>query len=142
MLFNIAVFEFICAQAPYTLKGLLVGLVYSVDFSSHLLGYIIYLAWDLGWKKTVTQPSCGFWYYLFIALTATLGFVIWCIVAKWYKRRERDEPAYEHMFEMRSTVAHLLRTLHDVLFHDMWTLFSPAAECCINNKTHCNEYYY
>ena len=62
------------------------------------LAYIIYSAWDLGWKKTVTQPSCGFWYYLSIALTATFGLVIWCIVAKWYKRRERDEPAYEHMF--------------------------------------------
>ena len=98
MLFNIAVFEFICAQAPYTLKGLLVGLVYSVNSSAIPMAYIIYLAWDLGWKKTVTQPSCGFWYYLSIALTATFGLVIWCIVAKWYKRRERDEPAYEHMF--------------------------------------------
>ena len=96
--FDIAVYEFICAQAPYNLKGLLIGLAYSVYNIAISLGYTIYLAWDLGWKKTVTQPSCGFWYYLSIALTATLGLVIWCIVAKWYKRRERDEPAYEHTF--------------------------------------------
>ena len=98
MLFIIALFEFICAQAPYNLKGLVVGVAYSVYNIAIPLAYIIHLAWDRGWKKSVTQPSCGFWYYLSIALTATLGLVIWCIVAKWYKRRERDEPAYEHMF--------------------------------------------
>ena len=98
MLYNIALFEFICAQAPYNLKGLVIGLAYSVYSTAIPLAYIIYLAWDRGWKKTVTQPSCGFWYYPSIALTATLGLVIWCVVAKWYKRRERDEPAYEHTF--------------------------------------------
>ena len=98
MFFNIAIFEFVCAQAPYNLKGLLIGLVYCVYIATTPLAYIIHLAWDLGWKETVTQPSCGFWYYLSIALIATLGLVIWCIVAKWYKRRERDEPAYEHTF--------------------------------------------
>ena len=98
MLFIIAAFEFICAQAPYNLKGLVIGLVYCAYNTAIPLAYTIYLAWDLGWKETVTQPSCGFWYYLSIALTATLGLVVWCIVAKWYKRRERDEPAYEHMF--------------------------------------------
>ena len=96
--FDIALFEFICAQAPYNLKGLLIGLAYSVYNIATSLGYTIHTTWDLGWKKTATQPSCGFWYYLSITLTATLGLVIWCIVAKWYKRRERDEPAYEHTF--------------------------------------------
>ena len=100
MLFNIALFEFICAQAPYNLKGLVIGLAYSVYNTAIPLGYTIHLAWDLGWKNTVTQPSCGFWYYLSIALTATLGLALWCIVAKWYKRRERDEPAYEHTYAL------------------------------------------
>ena len=98
MLYNIALFEFICAQVPYNLKGLVIGVAYSIYYTAISLAYIIDLAWDLSWKETVTQPSCGFWYYLSIVLTATLGLVIWCIVAKWYKRRERDEPAYEHMF--------------------------------------------
>ena len=107
-LFNIAIYEFLCAQAPNNLRGLLIGLAQSVKKFNILLGYAIYVAWDLGWKKTDIPPSCGFWYYLSIALTATLGFVIWCVVAKWYKRRERDEPAFtrihiERIFEQQCT---------------------------------------
>ena len=95
MLFNVAFFEFICAQAPYNMKGLLIGTAFSISYAVLPVGYAIFVAWDFGWRTAYTNAplSCGFWFFLFLILTDIVGLLILCIVAKWYKRRERDEPA-------------------------------------------------
>ena len=98
ILFSTALLEFVCAQTPHNMKGLLFGVTNSVSYFNIPLGYGIFEAWKHYWRQPVTHPSCGFWYFLSTALIAGGGVVIICIVAKWYKRRERDEPAYEHMF--------------------------------------------
>ena len=97
MLYFIASYEFICAQSPYCMKGLLFGCYYSMRGIFLLLADI----WYIGWKyshieeNSVTYPSCGFWYYLFTTVMGAVGLVIFCLVAKWYKKREREEPANE-----------------------------------------------
>ncbi len=98
-LFHNSILEFICAQAPYVLRGMLVGLMYSVYITSYALGAGIYTAWKSVYQeKDSNSPSCGIWFYLFISITETLGCVLWCVVAKWYKRRERDEPEMCRIF--------------------------------------------
>ncbi len=98
-LYLMAMLEFVCAQAPYNLRGLLVGLVHSALLLSIPLGFAIYLIWKTGYQHSETSsPSCGVWFYLFTTITATLSCVLWCAVAKWYKRRERDEPEMCHIF--------------------------------------------
>ena len=99
MLYFIAGYEFICAQSPYGMKSLLFGCYYSVR------GVFLVLAdiWLIGWKyshteeNSVTYPSCGFWYYLCTTVMGAVGLVLFCLVAKWYKKREREEPANEQL---------------------------------------------
>ena len=98
MIFDIAVFEFICAQSPYNMKGLLLGLGFSVFMTATTIGEAVYFAWSQSWKREYSTPSCGFWYYLFTALIGIIGLVVLVIVAKWYRRRERDEVVNEHVF--------------------------------------------
>ncbi len=88
-----ALLEFVCAQAPYNMRGLLVGLVHSVVWFSLLLGGGIYTLWsELYREKGPDKPSCGVWLYLFTTVATMLGCGLWCVVAKWYKKRVRDEP--------------------------------------------------
>ncbi len=94
-----AILEFVCAQAPYTLKGLLVGVLYAVVLSNIALSVGIYLVWRTAYQEWgPDSPSCGVWFYLFTTILATLGCVLWCAVAKWYKNRERDEPELCRLF--------------------------------------------
>ncbi len=97
--FTTALVEFVCAQAPYNMQGLLVGLVYSVLLLTVSLGILNYAIWKINYRYSGTNTSrCGVWFYLFTTITAILGCVLWCAVAKWYKRRERDEPEMCHIF--------------------------------------------
>ena len=98
MIIGIAVFEFICAQSPYNMKGLLLGLGFSANMAALFIGEAVYFAWSQSWKTEYPAPSCGFWYYLFTGLIGIIGLVVLVIVAKWYRRRERDEVVNEHVF--------------------------------------------
>ena len=99
LLFFIPMFEFIYAQAPYRLKGFLTGVTWAViQFSFTLSDCLVYTAWYNGWTRPFTNPSCGVWYYVFLALIGIVGLVILCVVAKWYHPRQRDEPVNERVF--------------------------------------------
>ena len=94
----VALFEFLCAQAPYTMKGLIIGLSFSaVALSSALTGATV-TTWVHAWSQPVTYPTCAFWFYLFLILVTVVGLVMFGIVAKWYKKRERNELLHEQRF--------------------------------------------
>ena len=83
-----ALLEFTCAQSPYNMRGLLVSFV--VPFSS--------LVYATGWicGKLVSQKVCSLsWCSLTLfslkTLTCFIGFLLFCVVARWYKMRVRDE---------------------------------------------------
>ncbi len=98
-LFHTSILEFICAQAPYVLRGMLVGLMYSVCLANYGFGAGVYCVWRRVYMEMDTDsPSCGVWFYVVTTITAILGCVLWCAVAKWYKRRERDEPEMCRIF--------------------------------------------
>ena len=84
--------EFIVAQSPYSMKGLLFGSIWSLLVISFAIGAALNLAWSYGWKSPFSFPSCGTYYYLFVTLLSVAGLVVYIAVARWYKRRERDEP--------------------------------------------------
>ncbi len=94
-----ALFEFTCAQAPYSMRGLLIGLVYSLQFSMFAVSYSIIAAWREAWKKQPSsKPSCDFWFFLSQVLLGVFGFVLLLVVAKWYKNRQREEPCRDRQF--------------------------------------------
>ena len=122
MFLFISMFEFIYAQAPYSMKGLLTGFAWAVYTLSLTLGYfLVYVLWRIEWKKAQTNPSCGVWYYFTTTLISIVSFLILCIVAKWYRQRQRDECINEHTFVEN--------------FYDRYTLARSPVHTAINYDT-------
>ena len=85
--------QFVCAQAPYNMKGLLVGLSYMLQTLFTVLGTLLYAAWSSKKISILRTHLCGTWFYLTILLV-TAGFsVLLSWLVRWYKKRERDEVA-------------------------------------------------
>ena len=86
--------EFLCAQIPYSMKGLIVGIFYGSMVLSLALNRTISKVFSRlkssVWKAMVLS-SCEFWYlqikliFLLIAITSSL------LVAVYYKKRKRDD---------------------------------------------------
>ncbi len=90
MLVSISAFEFICAQSPYDMRGLILGLYFMIN--SLYMGAIcmILTAFALGFKDYAgTSLSCGTWYIISIIALGIVGLVIYIVVANWYKKRQR-----------------------------------------------------
>jgi peptide/histidine transporter 3/4 len=88
--------EFISAQSPHSMKGLLVGIFFALQGFFQLLGYIISLPFSItdSWTNSHPVPSiisCGFIYFLATGIIGLIGFILFLIVAKKYKYRRRDD---------------------------------------------------
>lgn len=88
-------FEFICAQAPYNMRGLLVGLFFSIQGLFSLIS--ILLQYTFSQHAVYSYPfqgktglSCGFWYYFILVLISFLGLLLYFLAAHTYKQRQRD----------------------------------------------------
>ena len=92
MFFYTATYEFVCAQSPHAMKGLVIGTFFAIKGVSQLLGILITFAPFIPWNVTVPFPSCGFVYYLINAIIALIGIVAYTCVARKYQYRQRDEP--------------------------------------------------
>ena len=87
-------FEFITAQSPHSMKGLLVGMFFAIVGFFQLIGSLILLPFSLPhmWNdsgKTTPIVNCGFGYLLFICLIGITGFLLFSVAAKRYQYRER-----------------------------------------------------
>lgn len=101
LIYNASLLEFILAQTPYSMKGLLIGTSYSVTTFFQLLAVVTVGIWVGIWQYTTPptqQPTCDLWFYLFAIVVTVVGLVLFCIVARWYKKRERNEPQFEQRF--------------------------------------------
>ena len=92
MLLYIAIFEFICAQSPHSMKGLLIGAYFAIKGVFQLFGIIIVYLPFTQWKWHVRFPHCGFVYYLINVIIGFSGIVAYTCIARKYHYRERDEP--------------------------------------------------
>ena len=88
-----AIYEFICAQSPQSMKGLLIGTHFAIKGIFQLLGvFLIYTPISAGCDVHNTFPICGFVYFLVNSLDALIGLIAFVLVARRYRKRERDEP--------------------------------------------------
>ena len=98
-----AVLEFACAQSPYKLKGLIIGYKILIIIIGMLIGRAIY----------ASVPADPFFLPFLIKTTLCLfGFILHCVLAHWYKKRERDdiysphrvvEEIYDRYLSLRET---------------------------------------
>ena len=88
--------EFIYAQAPYSMKGLLAGIIYC--WAGVMAGVILAL-WDYALNNAADKVtsdsfasySCGIWFYASAFAFTLLLFFIGVGFVKWYTFRRRDE---------------------------------------------------
>ena len=104
-MFYIGLVEFISAQVPFFMKGLMIGMTYCSFFLSGALWLAVSLPfahihsiWGTG------TLSCGFWYMLLLTIVDLGIFLILVILTRWYKKRQRrrqDVLPNEHFFAER-----------------------------------------
>ena len=90
--FYIALYEFICAQSPHSMKGLLIGTFFAIRGIFQLLGVLLFIFPFLAWRLSSSFPSCRFVYYLVNILVAIFGLILFTWMSKKYQYRQRDEP--------------------------------------------------
>ena len=94
LLIYIASYEFVCAQSPQSMKGLLIGTFFAIKGVFQLLGVILYLAIGVGCslRHQLVFPLCGFIYYFINVVIALIGIIAFVFIARRYQYRQRDEP--------------------------------------------------
>ena len=95
-------FEFIASQAPYSMRGLIMGMIYCT--------LTLFAAIGLGISVLLTQYSslvtgiisCGFWHSLLLLVVEVLVGVMLVALQRWYKKRKREDVLpNEHIFAER-----------------------------------------
>ena len=82
------VFEFICAQSPHSMKGVLIGIFFAVKGLFQLIGVLGILLPFSFWQ---TSPRAGLVYFLVNIVISVVGVVAFTITAKRYQYRQRDD---------------------------------------------------
>ena len=99
VLFITGAWEFICAQAPYSMRGLLIGAVWATLAIAAALVNAISLGWYFGWNRhppptnstVIGKVGCGGFYFLSVFLLGLVGLVLFCGAVCWYRPRKREE---------------------------------------------------
>ena len=85
------VLEFMCAQSPYNMRGLLVSLVVPLAIFSTSFGWTLGQFFTGKIDSTCTESWCSLVLISVKVILSLFGFLLFCIVARWYKMRVRDE---------------------------------------------------
>ncbi len=84
-----SVLEFVCAQSPYSMRGLLIGLTYSA------VGIAIFISYGaIALFKLLTKSAgkkCGIWYYTASTFFSCCVICFLCILLKRYTFRKRND---------------------------------------------------
>ena len=83
--------EFICAQAPFSMKGLTFGISYGLYGLASLLQIAISVPFFFGKAAWIRTPlTCGIWYFLMQGVIVLIGLVLVIFMIKTYRRRIRS----------------------------------------------------
>lgn len=83
--------EFICAQAPFSMKGLTFGVSYGLYGFASLLQIVISVPFLFKMAVWVRAPlTCGIWYFLMQGVIVLIGLVLVLFMIKTYRRRVRS----------------------------------------------------
>ena len=88
MLFT-SMLEFMCAQSPYNMRGLLISFIFPLTLLSLIVDQKI--PDILRHSSCCAQPWFPLISFSVKTLTCFIGFLLFCVVAHWYKMRVRDE---------------------------------------------------
>ncbi len=86
-----AAMEFLCAQSPYSMKGLLIGVSYATVGLSIFFVSLMDLPFKQLFKHTKSNVGCATWFVLASLCVCGVSLLVICCIIKWYSRRRRDE---------------------------------------------------
>ena len=100
LLVHATTFEFISAQSPHSMKGLLVGAFFAIKGLFQFISAVAVVPFAIPsvWNSITSVPNCGFGYYVFIIVVGLIGLIVFSIVVKRYKYRQRDERPFDTRF--------------------------------------------
>ena len=103
LLIHATALEFISAQSPHSMKGLLVGVFFAIKglFQFISAAAVVPFAIPGIWNSINAVTNCGFGYYLFTIVVALIGLVVFSVVVRRYRYRERDERPFDTRFAER-----------------------------------------
>ena len=85
LLVFLTILEFILAQAPHSMQGLLIGLWYAYQSLTVAVRLVSVL--------TLQDVHCHYWPYIVKTILSIASFLLYLLVSHWYKYRQRDEPS-------------------------------------------------
>ena len=94
------VLEFISAQSPQSMKGLLIGMFFAFKGIFQLISTIVLFLFSTNriWIRSRhinAVTNCGFGYLLFTCVAGLIALILFSVMAKRYKYRERDDRPYD-----------------------------------------------
>ena len=98
MLLDIAVLEFICSQSPYSMKGLVFGLLFSLKSFFQAVAVILVVPYGRYWPTSNYALHCGSGFYLVNILLAVLTLCLFSYMARRYKYKIMNEPSREYQY--------------------------------------------
>ena len=90
--------EFVCAQSPYSMKGLLGGMIYSLwGISILLFTVVLYPFQHLPDKEELVglKLGCAVWYFLTTSVLTIVLIVLGCVVTKWYSKHRKNKNIHD-----------------------------------------------
>ncbi len=90
VLVMVSMYEFIFSQSPYAMKGLIMGLSFTVIGIFKTLGALSFLPFVIHWSK-LSKPSCGTVYFSLNIAIGIVALLVYVWQARTYKNRMRDE---------------------------------------------------
>ena len=102
----LAAIEFICAQAPFNMKGLTFGISYGIYGLATLLQIVIsvpFLFKQPEWEKA--PLTCGIWYFIMQGLIVLIGSSLVVFTIKTYRRRVRSNVAQSNDWQQISLLS-------------------------------------
>ena len=88
--------EFVCAQSPYNMKGLMIGYMWSEYYMSNIIANFLAGILHTLCQLKLTVYACSIIYSSGATFLSIIGFLLFCVLARWYKRRVRDDIATPH----------------------------------------------
>ena len=92
LLYVPSILEFMCAQSPYSMRGLLIGYVWFTLSALFVIAGILRSIFT----GPCVEPYCEVIYCCIATLLSIIGFILYCVLAYWYKRRVRDDISTPH----------------------------------------------
>ena len=100
---NTSGIEFLASQAPYSMRGLMIGAGFGSIFIFTIIEYVIY--WSFTQQSSTWATgiiSCEVWYLFSVLLVLTFFSGVLLAVGRWYKNRKREDVLpNEHIFAER-----------------------------------------